>query len=67
MAWASRPHVSTSVCRWASRGAIGYQHLAEDGFAVLGERLRTEGERQVVKEVLEKVLGTKVGLCSAAV
>lgn len=47
-------------CRWAGRGAVGYQQLAEDGFAVLGERLRSAEERGVVAEVLQKVLGAKV-------
>lgn len=39
---------------------MGYEQLAEDGFAVLGERLRSAEERAVVGEVLEKVLGAKV-------
>lgn len=39
---------------------MGYQQLAEDGFAVLGERLRSAEERGVVAEVLQKVLGAKV-------
>ena len=43
---------------------MGYQQLAEDGFAVLGERLRIPEERAVVAEVLQKVLGAKVGACS---
>lgn len=47
-------------CRWAGRGAVGYQQLAEDGFAVLGERLRSAEERAVVGEVLHKVLGAQV-------
>ena len=42
---------------------MGYQQLAEDGFAVLGERLRIPEERAVVAEVLQKVLGAKVGAC----
>ena len=46
--------------RWAGRGAIGYQQLAEDGFAVLGERLRSEDEKITVTEVLQKLLNTKV-------
>ena len=50
-----------ALCRWAGRGAVGYQLLAEDGFAVLGERLRSAEERGVVQEVLQKVLGAKVG------
>lgn len=47
--------------RWAGRGAVGYQQLAEDGFAVLGERLRSDDERTTVSEVLQKLLNTKVG------
>lgn len=46
--------------RWAGRGAVGYQQLAEDGFAVLGERLRSGEERRTVQEVLQKVLGVQV-------
>jgi len=26
--------------KWAARGAVGYQELAESGFLLLGERLR---------------------------
>jgi len=48
--------------RWANREAVGYQQLAEDGFAVLGERLRTEDEQEVVKEVLEKVMAVKLNV-----
>lgn len=46
--------------RWAGRGAIGYQELAENGFALLGERLRGEDERRTVFEVLHRVLKVKV-------
>ena len=52
-------------CRWAGRGAVGYQQLAEDGFAVLGERLRSGEERLVVAEVLQKVLGAKLDMAEA--
>lgn len=45
--------------RWAGRGAVGYQQLAEDGFAVLGERLRSCDERTTVLQVLEKLIKTK--------
>lgn len=51
--------------RWAGRGAVGYQQLAEDGFAVLGERLRSAEERAVVEQVLQKVLSVKVSQCRA--
>lgn len=46
--------------RWADRGAIGYQQLAEAGFAVLGERLRSSEERATVLQALEKLMRTKV-------
>jgi midasin len=45
--------------RWAGRGAVGYEKLAEDGYAVLAERLRTEEERSTVHGVLEKVMRIK--------
>lgn len=48
--------------RWAGRGAVGYQQLAEDGFAVLGERLRTDAERTTVQQVVEKFLGVKLDI-----
>ncbi len=46
--------------RWAERGAVGYQALAEDGFTVLGERLRQPQERDVVAAVLSKTLNAQV-------
>lgn len=48
--------------RWAERGAVGYQQLAEDGFCILGERLRNDEERRVVQEVLEKVLKVSIDM-----
>eukprot|EP00887_Chlorella_sp_A99_P000601 scaffold17.g601.t1 len=51
--------------RWAGRGAVGYQQLAEDGFAVLGERLRSAEEREMVREVLQKVLNVKLDMEAA--
>ncbi|GAB4814206.1 hypothetical protein N2152v2_001252 [Parachlorella kessleri] len=48
--------------RWAGRGAVGYQQLCEDGYAVLGERLRSAEERQTVQEVLEKALRVKLDM-----
>lgn len=46
--------------RWADRGAVGYEQLAENGFAVLGERLRQPVERETVSAVLEKTLNVNV-------
>lgn len=48
--------------RWADRGAVGYEQLAENGFAVLGERLRQPVERATVSAVLEKTLNVNVSL-----
>lgn len=52
--------------RWAERGAVGYEQLAENGFAVLGERLRHPAERATVVAVLQKTLNVKVRLCQRA-
>ena len=46
--------------RWASRGAVGYQELAEHGYMLLAERVRNPGEKVVVKSVLEKVMQVKI-------
>ena len=44
--------------RWANRQSNGYEELAADGFRVLGERLRSEEERDAMNTVLAKVLKT---------
>jgi len=44
--------------RWANRQSNGYEELAADGFRVLGERLRSDEEREALKVVLAKVLKT---------
>ena len=46
--------------KWAGRGAVGYQELAENGFLLLGERLRQPGERAEVQAVLEATMNVKV-------
>ena len=45
--------------RWANRNADGYDALAADGFKTLGERLRSDEERDALKETLVKVLKAK--------
>ena len=40
--------------RWGSRQPGSYQELAEHGFMLLGERLRTDDGREVVKAILSK-------------
>ena len=46
--------------KWAARGAVTYQHLAENGYMLLGERLRSLEERSVVQKALESVMNVKV-------
>ena len=48
--------------KWAGRGAVGYQQLAESGYLLLAERLRSAPERAIVQEVLESVMRVKVSL-----
>lgn len=42
------------LLRWAGRKPSTYEELATAGFMLLGERLRREEEKQVVREVIEK-------------
>ena len=53
---------SLAFRRWGNRRANGYQALAEDGYALLAERLRSEEERAVVRNVLERVLHVKLDM-----
>ena len=45
--------------RWANRNADGYDALAADGFKTLGERLRSDEERDALKETLVTILKAK--------
>ena len=47
--------------KWAGRGAVGYEQLAENGYLLLGERLRTVEDRAVVRQVLERQMRVQVG------
>lgn len=42
--------------RWAERGAVGYQQLAEDGYMLLAERARQEEDKIVIKQVIEQIM-----------
>lgn len=42
--------------RWAERPTDGYQQLAENGYFILAERLRSPIEKEIVKEVLSSIL-----------
>ncbi|WWC86817.1 uncharacterized protein L201_001696 [Kwoniella dendrophila CBS 6074] len=42
--------------RWAERGAVGYQQLAEDGYMLLAERARQDEDKVVIKQVIEDIM-----------
>ncbi|KAK7203075.1 hypothetical protein BZA70DRAFT_81081 [Myxozyma melibiosi] len=42
--------------RWANRPAVGYEELARNGYLLLGERVRSDEEQQIVKSVIEKIM-----------
>jgi hypothetical protein len=46
--------------KWANRGAVSYEQLAENGYMLLGERLRSEAERSVVQKALENIMNVQV-------
>ncbi|KAI8815825.1 uncharacterized protein EV422DRAFT_572412 [Fimicolochytrium jonesii] len=48
--------------RWAGRGSVGYEELAEEGWCLLGERMRSDEDRQIVKEVIEKEMKVQIDL-----
>ena len=48
--------------RWGDRGGIGYQDLAESGYMLLAERIRNAEDKLVVKEVLERIMRSKVNV-----
>ncbi|EEB08347.2 midasin [Schizosaccharomyces japonicus yFS275] len=48
--------------RWASREAVGYQQLAENGFMLLAERARDEQDKIAVKDVIESVMKVRLDL-----
>lgn len=50
--------------RWAGREAVGYEQLAANGYMLLGERVRRKEERDLVKQVLEKVLKVQLDIDS---
>ena len=45
--------------KWANRGAVTYTELAENGYMLLGERLRAADERAAVQDVLETIMNVK--------
>lgn len=50
------------LLRWAQRQPRSFQTLAEEGFALLGERLRIPSERDTVKNVLESTCKVSINL-----
>jgi midasin len=48
--------------RWAERKAVGYQQLAEDGYMLLAERARSDDDKVVIQEVIEKIMKVKINV-----
>lgn len=46
--------------RWAERGAVGYDQLANDGYMLLAERARADEDKVVIQEVIEKIMKVKI-------
>jgi midasin len=46
--------------RWAERGAVGYERLAEDGYMLLAERARQDEDKEVIKGVVEDIMKVSV-------
>ncbi|KAI9030531.1 P-loop containing nucleoside triphosphate hydrolase protein [Hyaloraphidium curvatum] len=46
--------------KWAMRGAVGYQELAENGYMILAERVRAADEKAIVKQILERECRVKI-------
>lgn len=51
--------------KWANRGAVTYEELAENGFMILGERLRSQEECSVVQNALQSTLNVKVSMLTS--
>lgn len=46
--------------RWGNREAIGYQQLAENGYMLIAERARRTDDKNIIKEVIEKIMRVKL-------
>jgi len=50
------------LLRWAERRASSKVELAQDGYMLLAERLRTQDEKDIVKQEIERQLKVKIDL-----
>jgi len=50
------------LLKWANRGASSKLELAQEGYMLLAERLRTAEEKQCVQEVMETHLNVKIDI-----
>ncbi|KAK9450165.1 uncharacterized protein V1518DRAFT_426070 [Limtongia smithiae] len=48
--------------RWANREAVGYDQLALNGYLLLAERVRSDDEKYLVKDVIETVMKVKLNV-----
>ncbi|QSL65832.1 hypothetical protein MERGE_000110 [Pneumocystis wakefieldiae] len=46
--------------RWASRDYANYQEFVNNGYMLLGERVRKNDEKVIVKEIIEAVMKVKI-------
>ena len=52
------------LIKWATRPIITYEDIAYAGYTLLGERLRSKKEKELVKEIIEKHCKVKLNLTS---
>ena len=52
--------------RWAERGAENYLQLAQHGYMLLAERLRSPGEAANVQDSLQRILKVQVGIWTSS-
>ena len=50
--------------RWAQRGSGSYLQLAQHGYMLLAERLRSPREAASVQDALQRILKVQVGSCT---
>ncbi|KAJ3369455.1 hypothetical protein HDU91_007199, partial [Kappamyces sp. JEL0680] len=48
--------------RWALRKAESYEQLAQDGYMLIGERVRKQSDKAIILDILESELRVKVDL-----
>ncbi len=47
------------LLKWGKRDILSLEDLAKEGYCILGERIRHDEDKQIVKEILERVCRVK--------